>query len=69
MILDQYQKEIEIEKNKCSSCECCQKDKSDYLYITKMRETYGLFHICDVCAYDPVNVNVEYEWTLIKKNV
>jgi hypothetical protein len=69
MILDNIKKELEIEKNRKSLCECCEYEKTEYLYITKMNGTIGLFHICKKCAYDPVNVNVEYEWTLIKKNI
>lgn len=69
MILDNIKKEIEIEKNRKSNCECCDYVDTLYLYITKLNGTIGLFHICKLCAYDPVNVNVEYEWSLIKKNI
>lgn len=69
MILDNIKKEIEVEKNRKSNCECCGGDDTKYLYITKLGGTMGLFHLCNTCAYDPANVNVEYEWTLIKKNI
>ena len=48
MNIDSIQKYVDEEKERQMSCECCESEKTTYLYICE-RAVWVLAHICQFC--------------------